>query len=523
MSGQSDSTAGGGAGARSRVASPLCAAILVFLTVGYFQNSRPGWNVNSQFALVCALAEQGTLRIDDYHDRAGFVTGDKAVFGGHYYSDKSPVTPFLGVPAFLAYRAASRISGGGVNYGHALYWTTWLTIGLSAALLAALMTLSLQAGGVAPGAAASLAALWFAATPLLGFSIIFYNYLPACALAYGGYFTIEPFLRGSGSEVDYARTRIFAAGVLLGLAAWALATFALLALILTIGLMAAGGHGSDSTSRRTDLARRWSMIWPWAVGGIVGASGYVFYSLAIFGEVTNPYRYEFDPVFREQMSHGLMGAGWPRPIILWMITFHPFRGLFTLFPATLIATLGLLILAIRKHERITSFAALAYLAGMLLYNSGYYMWWGGWSYAPRHLIPALPFLLPGLAVIWNLGSGGRRIALRCLLLLVLGVGAFLNAGVVALDPQAPPGLPEEALYHPESVGTWPIPFLDLLRYVGRGQTDSNWGTWLGLRGFWSLVPLAAVWVIVLLGWGGFTSLRPTSSHPEPACDTPRSS
>jgi hypothetical protein len=87
---------------------------LVFLTTGYFQNSRPGWNVNSQFDLTCALAERGTFRIDDYHDspiHPELFTGDKARAGGHFYTDKSPVTPLLGVPAFWIYRHACRWLG----------------------------------------------------------------------------------------------------------------------------------------------------------------------------------------------------------------------------------------------------------------------------------------------------------------------------------------------------------------------------------------------------------------------------
>src|SRR5262245_8116433 len=88
---------------------PIVAALLVFLTCGYFQNTRPGWNVNSQFALTCAIVERHTFRIDDYHKRPEFLTNDKAFVDGHFYTDKSPVTPFLGVPAFFVYSQVCKV------------------------------------------------------------------------------------------------------------------------------------------------------------------------------------------------------------------------------------------------------------------------------------------------------------------------------------------------------------------------------------------------------------------------------
>ena len=57
-----ESLAGRIAGAFRLYRLHLLASLLVFMTSGYFCNTRPGWNVNSQFALACAIAEQGTFR-----------------------------------------------------------------------------------------------------------------------------------------------------------------------------------------------------------------------------------------------------------------------------------------------------------------------------------------------------------------------------------------------------------------------------------------------------------------------------
>ncbi|MBI1784749.1 hypothetical protein HYR69_06350 [Candidatus Sumerlaeota bacterium] len=474
---------------RRAIRSSAFAALLVFLSTGYIQNSRPGWNVNSTFALTCAIVEEGTLAIDDYHSKPETETGDKAYFDGKFYSDKSPVTAFLGVPAFWAYRTASRRFGFEFSYSSARYWTTWWSIGLSAAVMAWLGTILMERMGVSASRAALVSGLWILSTPLFGYSILYFNYVPSCALSLAALVLLLPppppplnpnltlNLNLNLNLNPSSPLRLFFSALLLGLAVWSLQTIALLALILTSAFLL------------QVPPRSYAKLWPWFLGGLLGISGYFIYSMILFGEMASPYRYEFDSHFRESMSRGLMGAGWPDPLVIFLITLHPFRGLFILFPATALAFLGLLAQTRKNTQRPLALIALALFAGLLLYNAGYYMWWGGWAYAPRHLIPALPLMLAGLAPI----AGSRRREALYLLLFILFVGGFLNVAAVALDPQPPPGLPEEALLSPSSVKAWPTPFYDLLGYVWRGQTDPNWGTAVGLRGIWSLAPLAAMW------------------------------
>ena len=79
--------------------------LVTFLSFQYFYEGG-GWNQNSRFDLLRAIVERHTLQIDAYHQN----TGDKAHFGGHYYSDKAPGLVFLAVPFALggAARAADR-------------------------------------------------------------------------------------------------------------------------------------------------------------------------------------------------------------------------------------------------------------------------------------------------------------------------------------------------------------------------------------------------------------------------------
>src|SRR2546425_11821837 len=81
-------------------------AVVLFVSFAYFYQGG-GWNQNSRFVLVRSLIEQGTLRIDSYHEN----TGDKALYQGHYYSHKGPGLSLLAVPPLAAMKAGLATTG----------------------------------------------------------------------------------------------------------------------------------------------------------------------------------------------------------------------------------------------------------------------------------------------------------------------------------------------------------------------------------------------------------------------------
>lgn len=499
-----------GAPRRHILRNPLLwSALLVLLTCGYYRNTRPGWNANSQFALACAIAEHATLRIDAYHQRPDMRTGDKARYEGHVYSDKSPVTAFLAVPVVWTARRVCTITNIPFRYGTVRWLATWLVVGGAAALVAVLTGSALAARGVPRVRAARAGALWVAATPLLGYAVIFFNYLPACAMALGGLRLVEGAWGRPGSTIGIAR--LGAGGFLLGLAAWTLHTMGLVAMALTLGLVVGITPGLASGAGR--WLARCLRLWPWVVGGGLGAAGYFIYTYALFGTFTSPYAYEANPFFRQQMAQGFMGAGWPDPQVAWLITFHPFSGLFFWWPLTLPAAMGLIGWLFRggRPDRIEAAAGLLVLAGLILYTSGYFMWWGGRAYAPRHLIPALPLVGLGLAPFL---SAQRRWIPAGVFLVGLASLAF-NLWAVGVDPQIEAGLPQQALMQPDRVFFWPSLWLRLIQL--RPGLDHNWGQALGLEGLTSLLPLAVLWAA---GW--WVIGRSARTHaPRPTGSTPR--
>ncbi len=54
-------------------------ALLLLVFYGFFRQV-PAWNEYSRYDLVVALVDDGTTRIDRYHEN----TGDKAFYNGHY-------------------------------------------------------------------------------------------------------------------------------------------------------------------------------------------------------------------------------------------------------------------------------------------------------------------------------------------------------------------------------------------------------------------------------------------------------
>ena len=175
------------------------------------------------------------------------------------------------------------------------------------------------------------------------------------------------------------------------------------------------------------------------------------------------------------MGHGVEGVGLPSLAALWGITFSPYRGTFVLSPFLLLALPGLIMMWRSGGKRSGQRAAAllcAYAAGaMLLFDSGYYFWDGGVSLGPRHISPALLFLIFPVAVALR-HPRWYRVG-RALIPLSIGIVALCCVSVIIFLP----GVPDPIL-------TLAAP------HLLHGPVPNNWGMFLGLRGPASLLPLA---------------------------------
>jgi len=470
-----------------RIAPAFWLWLSLFLPAATLYHPQAGWNVNTRLDLVFALVDQGTVRIDDYHDLPPYDTGDKAVFEGHFYSDKVFGVSLLAVVPYAVLKGALAIVGQEPGYGLAHWWMRVWAVGALAAGAGVLLARALRRLGVSPRAAFWLVQALFYGTLLFPYATVFYPYLPGVFFCLLGWDLVErnPPPRGL--------LLAFLAGLCLGAAklmdfifGLAVAAVALRALWIWRG-------------------RGWvSKILAVVVGGALPLLAFAVYTISIFGSLSIPYQYESDPLFRIGMSRGFMGITGFQPAALYYLTIHPYRGLFFWSPVLAAAVVGAIRFLARKDSAIrwAGGLALSLAAAYLVFNASYYMWWGGWAMGPRLLIPAIPFLGVGVAGLWRWGRGGRAAVIAT------GVASVVLILPPALvDPQTPMWLHKWPDLLNPSVGQHLATeqFLQLLLFA-RGQVDVSLGGMLGLPGLWALLPTLLVWAVP--AWIGSRLLRP---------------
>ena len=414
---------------------PLFVAALVSMAA--VDHPKTGWGVNTRLALIFAVVDEGRLEIDSYHLRAPTATGDKAVHDGHYYSDKIFGVSLLALPLYAAIRALGFEPDFQLSNWALRVWAVSLPAALSLVLLLALLVRA----GADPWRALVALSLVFWGSMWFGFSTSFFPYPTGVASSLLALWWIL-FPPGGRLAPRFA----FAVGALCGFAMLCDLTFGLLVLGL-VALFAwrlgadAGwlaplpGTEAAASLPAPDSRRAWAMTAAaGAVGGILPLAPFFAYTLHVFGELSVPYQHLALPVFQEEMARGFMGIHGPRLGPLWFITLHPHRGLFFWTPAFALAAAGLVV-ALRAQGLVRVYGALGLwaLASYLVFNAGYYMWWGGYAMGPRHLLPAMAALPLGLWIACR--PEARR---AWWLLLTLGaVGVALSLPVALFEPETP--------------------------------------------------------------------------------------
>ena len=469
--------------ARSGRAIEVVLALMIFITAGWFHHREPGWNVNSRLALTMALVEDGSVRVDRWiAPGAPLETNDVAEFGGHVYSDKIIGTSLLGVPAAAALRALERGAGvGPFSMDTRRDVITLFSIGICAALaVVVLMRLFLIWGGGQMGlAGAALAAgVTWLGSMLMPYSTLFMSYAPAMLGLLAGLWFYE-----SRAGDQPGAGRWVAIGAALGGAVLCEYTAAIAAGLIFLYMLAARP------------ARAWE-AWPAVVAGLVVLTPFFVYTFHIFGRLAIPYEFERMDLFREQMAEGFMGLGQPRLTVAALVTVLPYRGVLIHSPF-LILSLGAAVatlIAAQGRQRGRAVVSLAIFSAYVIFNSAYYMWWGGWSFSARHLAPAVCFAALPAAFFW------RSRLFRWSFVSLGLVGVALHLVVVAVDPQPRdlnPFTTLGMLLHPSFSETYTSLFF---RHIWPsfllGDTAPNAGQWLaGLQGPYGVAPLLAVWLV----------------------------
>ena len=474
--------------ARHNARAGFIAAIIV-VSYAYFYAGTSA-NSNSRFDLVRAIVEQHTLRIDAYQQN----TGDKALWNGHYYSDKAPGQSLAAVPVVAVAHAALMAAGANPLSRRSVWFLNYLasiaTVVLPSALSAAcLYFICIWLGTSGDGAL--FAALCYAlATPMWAYGTAFLSHaLTASCLVFA--FAAAVALRQYRSPQQ---------DILLGAAVglfggWAtisefpaVIAAAILAILAVLHTCTAGA----ARVRRVTLAVTaaaflcFSVLW--------------VYQVAAFGSLFN-LGYSHHATFAQTVHTGFFGVTYPKLNVLLHLLIGTRRGLLPLAPVLILAPFGFVTLWKKPNARSSALAAVAIAVYFLLFNASFRDWYGGWIYGPRYLSPGLPFLCLGLAPLWM----WARPWLRSVLLgfALIGVALSLIAVTTTVSPP-------DAIKDPIRDYLWPA-FRS--GHIPLNEYGFNLGTLAGLHGLTSLVPLLGAWALILLLSLGLSTLRHKPAAP----------
>ena len=382
----------------------------------------PGPNQNAHVAHVTALAH-GTARIDAYHT----WTRDTAYWHGHYYAAKAPGLAVATLPWYLALRATGLLVHGprrGIPWPAAetqMPRTAPWELALWGALLpfaGMLVLVRAATERLVPGYGTIAAVTLGAGSLVAVFATVFFDHELSALL---GFLAFALLLHERAGTPRLGA--VVAAGTAAGLAIGVEFPVGLLAVVLGVYALA-----------RADRLKR---ALAYCTGVAVGLMPLAAYDLWAFGTL-KPVAYSHAVISPGKSGHDVVGAntsgffgiGLPSGSALTGLLLGP-KGLLILAPVWTLAAAGLVALW-RSGRRAESAVVTSVVTLFLLYDSGYYLPFGGFNAGPRFLVPTLPFLALGLAAAWR-AYPGPTLALACASVTVTTVSILANPMLVSED------------------------------------------------------------------------------------------
>ena len=387
----------------------LLVFVLLAIIYGYYYQD-PLANGNSRLDLTFAIVQQGRLTIDSYYNQDGTQTIDRAVVNGHSYSDKAIGTSLFAAIFYAPLYLLMKLTGHQLSLLHIKYILTVLVVAIPSAFAGSLVYVMCEtlSGSRLRAYLATLAVAL--GTMALPFSAIFFGHQLAAALLFIAFFLI--FNLKLKPDLRQKPAYLFLIGFLLGAAF--LTEYTTAVIILTLALY-------YCYLLREKLSWRWIRltILPPAFGAAIPIAILMIYNTLAFGQPFTIGYEHLGNVYQAAMSQGFMGISWPRLEVLFYLTFHPADGLFWQSPVLLMAVVGFFFLWRDKRYRLEAIIVLVAFFSLLLINAGYFLWWGGYSFGPRHLIPMLLFLAIPLVMV------PRRLVPLVIILAVISIGQML--------------------------------------------------------------------------------------------------
>ena len=402
-----------------------------------------GWAETSNFALVRAFAD-GKPEIDRWH----WETKDKSWYDGHFYSVKAPGLALVTAPAYRALTAvggteASADLSRNAREGGATRWEregtsrglysddpqradrvrtrieeetpmVW-ALGLIGVVLPALVLLLLVRSVVEriePGYGTAAAVTLGLGTILMTFAAEYFSHVASAALGFAAFAILFREREGPPRLLLVA-----AAGLVAGLAVTFEYPLGLLGAILLVYAL----------SRPSPRLPRALVYGATAVVGAIPALAFNWWALG------SPLDFAYSSAVAVQglSGHavlglndpGFYGIGVPRPSAALDLLVAS-RGILTVTPVLAVALVGAALMR-QTERRAEANVVLAVAAVFFIYNTGYWLPFGGGTPGPRLLIPAMPFLALGWAVSYRrLPALTLTMAIPSFLLMLVGSMTF---------------------------------------------------------------------------------------------------
>jgi hypothetical protein len=378
--------------------------------------------------------------------------------GGNVFSKKGLAISLLAVPL---YWIGMNLSGMG------LVQTTMLLNPIVTALTGTVVFLYLRQLGYSTKIGLWVALLFGLGTVAVVYTKVFSSEpVSALALLLAVYFALR--CHGRRALINSSL-----AGLALGLAVATTAANLITAPFLLLYLSRITYHVSRFTN---SLRKHWQERWKHLVFFLASLAIVCllvgFYNYARFGNpLDSGRRFAKGEVFSTPLWVGLYG-----------LLLSPYKSIF-LYSPILLASLASFPLFFRRHRREGWLIGLIVIAHLLLFAT-WYMWWGGFAWGPRFLVPLTPLLAVTLAplveIVLTRGSLPAKLTLAALALLstavqVLGVSVNFVLYEVKLREIFPAPEINPALYDPPALYDLRYsPILGQLQLLSREYSDLAW-------------------------------------------------
>ena len=345
---------------------------------------------------VLTYHETNTLEISRYQE----ISLDKSKIGERYYSDKAPLPSLITIPFYQLSAALGQdkwdynkkpFNGAPTWYKRLSYIIFLGSVLCSSMPFALLAFFAFQIGKQNFNWKPTLITLSVFGTYLFIYAGTYFNHLlSGLFLAFATYFIKQP-------------KKVWLSGLFCAFAFLSEYTLGLFAALLPLFLL-----------RKEE---KWKLIFSFGLGFLPALIIYAWYNYSLSG---NPLTFVFYYTDYETFSKGIKqnyGFGFPSLESVYGLLLSPYMGILWFFTPFAFFIAYWVKSGIKAH--LTDPVLINSLALFALI-SAYFIWWGGYSWGPRYLIPMACILALQSAAVW------RNRVFRSMGLIVLSVSFLLH-------------------------------------------------------------------------------------------------